>query len=134
MNSPDELDRRINLQLEDRDTDPAPDFTARVLERIAEEKLVAESKRKGFRLSWVILPLAAAIALALLPFSPQTEESESPETGNNLLVEIDNPGPQPEPLSALQEMEELLVMEESLRDFEILFDDDALEILALLDK
>jgi hypothetical protein len=31
-------------------------------------------------------------------------------------------------------MEELFVMEESLRDFEVLFDDDALQILALLDE
>ena len=31
-------------------------------------------------------------------------------------------------------MEAMLVMEESLRDFEILFDDDALDILALLEE
>ena len=34
----------------------------------------------------------------------------------------------------IDELEEILVMEESLRDFEVLFDDDALQILALLDE
>ncbi len=32
------------------------------------------------------------------------------------------------------DLEEILIMEESLRDLEILFDDEALEILALLEE
>ncbi|MBO93733.1 MAG: hypothetical protein CMI32_02390 [Opitutales bacterium] len=132
MNSHDELDRRINAQLQDKETEPGLDFTARVLERISEDRIENGPKTNYLRPWWFILPMAAAIALALLPLQDEPEDSKA-------AAQVDNSGahqqkssqPTPAPFA---EMEELFVMEESLRDFEVLFDDDALQILALLDE
>ena len=132
MNSNDELEQRIDAHLQDKDTQPGPDFTARVLERISEDRIENGPKTNCRRPWWFILPMAAAIALALLPLLDEPEDSKT-------AAQVDNSGahqqkssqPTPAPLA---EMEELFVMEESLRDFEVLFDDDALQILALLDE
>lgn len=132
MNSRDELDRRIDAQLQDKETEPGLDFTARVLERISEDRIESGPKTNCLRPWWFILPMAAAIALALLPL---LKEPEDPKTA----AQVDNSGAHQQkssqpPQAPLAEMEELFVMEESLRDFEVLFDDDALQILALLDE
>ena len=128
MNSRDELDRRIDAQLQDKETEPGLDFTARVLERISEDRIESGPKTNCLRPWWFILPMAAAIALALLPLLDEPEDSKADNSGAH---QQKSSHPTPAPLA---EMEELFVMEESLRDFEVLFDDDALQILALLDE
>ncbi|MFP6855533.1 MAG: hypothetical protein VB980_07095 [Opitutales bacterium] len=132
MKSDDDLDRQIDALLQDAGTQPEPDFTARVLERLVEDQVEDKQETRPLLPFWFILPVAAAIALALLPAPNVSDELQTEEKDNALAWDEPPTTIDPFPLSA--EIEELLAMEDSLRDFEILFDEDALEILALLDE
>ena len=132
MKPRDDLDRSIDLYLNDSASKPSPDFTAKTLDRIASEQ-AGESQSAERRPWWFLLPIAAAIAIAFLL---SRGEIVDPIDDNAKVVDSsaaeNESGSVPQP--AVAEMEEMLVMEESLRDFEILFDDDALDILALLEE
>ena len=133
MNSRDKLDRRIDALLLDEETKPGPGFTARVLERVSEDRTESDASSSHQRPWWFLLPVAAAIAIALLLLPEELGDSSEIAGGVNDSAtsqsEKENLAP-----AKVEEIEEILVMEESLRDFEILFDDDALKILALLDE
>lgn len=133
MKTEEQLDRRIDAHLKDKQTDPSPDFTANVLDRLSQERATGELSSSRKRSWWFALPVAAAIAffLFLQNNGPVKTEDQSIKTALSPTDEADSPNPGHLPLT---EMEELFVMEDSLRDFEILFDQDALEILALLDE
>ena len=132
MKPKDDLDRSIDLYLNDSTSKPSPDFTARTLDRIASEQ-AGESHSVERRPWWFLLPIAATAAIAFLlsrsemvdPIDDNAEVVDSSASENK-----SDPSGQP----SVAEVEEMLVMEESLRDFEILFDDDALDILALLEE
>ena len=132
MKPKDDLDRSIDLYLNDSASKPSPDFTARTLDRIASEQ-AGESQSVERRPWWFLLPIAAAIAIAFLL---SRGEIVDPIDDNAKVIDSsaaeNKSGPVAQP--SVAEMEEMLVMEESLRDFEILFDDDALDILALLEE
>ena len=121
-----QIDQLIDDHLKDLDTMPKPGFTAEVLKQASEDRLVQEPVENLWFQRWFLVPLAAAlvIGLWLLP--------NNPSDSNGIVANDVNAG-EPQDVS-LTEMEEILTMEESLRDFEILFDDDALEILALLEE
>ena len=132
MKPKDDLDRSIDLYLNDSASKPSPDFTARTLDRIASEQ-AAESQSVERRPWWFLLPIAATVAIAFLL---SRSEMVDPIDDNDKVVDSsaaeNKSGPAGQP--SVAEVEEMLVMEESLRDFEILFDDDALDILALLEE
>ncbi len=130
MNSRDKLDRRIDALLLDEETKPGLGFTARVLERVSEDRSQGDAPASHRQSWWFLLPIAAAIALALFLQSEEPDASRKITGG----VGDSSPSQSAKEKNVPVEIEEILVMEESLRGFEILFDDDALEILALLDE
>jgi len=127
-----ELDRKIDLYLKDGASESSPDFTARTLDRIALEQ-ASESHSVERRSWWFLWPIAAAVAITFL--LPRGEMVDPIDHNAKVVDSTDaasKSGRTAQPPVA--EMEEMFVMEESLRDFEILFDDDALDILALLEE
>ena len=133
MKTEDQLDQRIDAHLKDKQTEPSPDFTANVLDRMSQERTSGEPSSDQRHAWWFALPVAAAITFFL--FLPN---NDSVNTGDPAVKTALSPTNEIDSLDpgdlALAEMEEIFVMEDSLRDFEILFGEDTLEILALLDE
>ncbi|MFP6899706.1 MAG: hypothetical protein VCA36_02105 [Opitutales bacterium] len=133
MKSKAEIEQFIDDHLKDKDTLPEPGFTSDVLNRISEDRLEQEPVESIRFPWWFLVPLAAAIAIALLVFPH--DPSGSKEIAANGVTTAPSEQSVAKPLEiSFTEMEEILTLEESLRDFEILFDDNALEILALIDQ
>ena len=134
MKAKDKLDRLIDDHLEDKQTTLGPDFTASVLERVRQGQ-VEESAFSNRRPWWWIPLFAAAAAIALAIYLPKKDAEEIGEITPPL---VSSPPTLTKDSSsdaqAKVEMEEIFVMEESLRDFAILLDDNALDILALLEE
>ena len=121
-----QIDQLIDDHLKDLDTMPKPGFTAEVLKQASEDRLIQEPVETLWFQRWLLVPLAAALVIGLWLLPNNSSDS------NGIVANDVNAG-EPQDVS-LTDMEEILTMEESLRDFEILFDDDALEILALLEE
>lgn len=128
-----EIDQFIDDHLKDHGSVPTPGFTADVLKQISEDRLTQEPVANVWFPWWFLVPLAATIAIALwlLPNDP-SDSKKVVAKGVNTGSTEQYTGESQE--VSLTELEEILTMKESLRDFEILFDDDALEILALMDQ
>ena len=131
MTTHDDLDRDIDAYLKDNSSLPSVDFTAKTLDRIALDKQNRSHPPEQSHW-WFLLPVAAAIIIAFI-FSrdevtlsdkdPQIADSSVKENEQGFIAQ-----------SSAIDIQEILIMEESLRDFEILFDEEALDILALLEE
>ena len=131
MTAHDDLDRDIDAYLKDNSSQPSVDFTAKTLDRIALDKQNRSRAAEQSRW-WLLLPIAAAIIMAfVLSRDKVTSPDKGPKVADSSVKE--NELGFIAKTSAI-DIEEILIMEESLRDFEILFDDEALDILALLEE
>ena len=133
MKAKDKLDRLIDDYVEDKHTIPDPDFTANVLERVRQDQ--GENSALSNRRPWLWIPLFAAAVIALAIYLPKKDSTEIdkatlPLVSNSATLTKD-PGSDDQ---AKVEMEEIFVMEESLRDFAILLDENAIDILILLEE
>ena len=133
MKAKDKLDGLIDDHLEDKQTTLGPDFTASVLERVRQDQV--EERAFSNRRPWWWIPLFAAAAIALAIYLSKKDPAEMGEITPPL---VSSPPTLTKDSSsdaqAKVEMEEIFVMEESLRDFAILLDENALDILALLEE
>ena len=131
MNAHEDLDRDIDAYLKDDSSQPSVDFTAKTLDRIALDKEDRSGATEQSRW-WFLLPIAAAIIMAFaLSRDEVTSSDKGPQVADSS-VKKNEMGLIAQ--SPAVDMDEILIMEESLRDFEILFDDEALDILALLEE
>ena len=131
MTTHDDLDRDIDAYLKDDSSQPSVDFTAKTLDRIVVDK---ENRTRATEQSrwWFLLPIAAAIIMAfLLSRDEVTSPDKTPQVADSSVKKKELGSIAQSPTV---DLEEILIMEESLRDLEILFDDEALEILALLEE
>ena len=109
MKSKDEIDQFIDDHLKDQETLPKPAFTADVLKQISEDRLIQEPEGSVRFPWWFLVPLAAAIAIALWLLPNDTSDSrEIVETGVNAGPTEQYAGKPPE--VSLTEMEEILTM------------------------
>ena len=133
MKEKDKLDRLIDDHLEDKHTKPRSDFTATVLERIQqvrEDDNVFTSHRP-----WWWIPVFAAATIALALYLPRMNKEELGDKTQSTIAGPPNETENPDSfVKSKDEMEDIFVMEKSLQDFEILLEDNALDILALLEE